>query len=61
MTIWVGFILIAVTVAMLALARPKDGNPAAFLKLWIVGQIYILTALASAVMGITLVIANRPF
>jgi uncharacterized membrane protein YeiH len=56
----VGLILFAVTGAMLALARPKDGNAAAFLKLWIVGEIYILAALVSAVMGITIVLTSRP-
>lgn len=61
MTLWVGLILIAVTVAMIVAARPTNGEPAPFLKWWGAGQAYILTALTSAVMGVTIVISNRPF
>jgi len=46
---------------MVLLARPADGLSAPFLRLWIVGQIYALAAMASAVIGITLVISNWPF
>jgi len=56
-----GLLLIGVTFAMVLLARPADGLSAPFLRLWIVGQIYALAAMASAVIGITLVISNWPF
>jgi hypothetical protein len=61
MTFWMGSILIALTVAMIVAARPKDGISAPFLKSWFVGQLYTLTALVSAVMGVTIVISYRPF
>jgi hypothetical protein len=46
---------------MVLLARPADGQSAPFLKVWTVGQIYALAAMASAVMGVTVVIISRPF
>lgn len=56
-----GLILIAVAIAMVVLARPADGESAPFLKVWIVGQIYALAAMVSAMMGVTIVIVTRPF
>jgi len=54
----VGLLLLAVTVAMLLLARPSDGVSAPFLKVWIVGQACVMTAMVSAVIGVTLLISN---
>jgi hypothetical protein len=54
----VGLILIGVTFAMVILARPADGESAPFLKNWIVGQLYALTAMVSAVIGVTIVIST---
>ena len=42
-----GLILIAVTIAMIVVARPADGVAAPFLKVWIVGQVYALIAMVS--------------
>jgi hypothetical protein len=56
-----GLVLIAVTIAMLLLARPKDGAAAPFLKVWIVGQIYALAAMMSTVAGVTIIIFTWPF
>lgn len=56
-----GLAFIAVAIAMVLLARPADGESAPFLKVWIVGQIYALTVMVSAVMGVTMVIISRPF
>jgi hypothetical protein len=56
-----GLILIAVTIAMLMIARPADGESAPFLKVWIVGQVYTLTAMVSAVIGVTIIISTWPF
>lgn len=61
MNFTVGLVLIAVTVAMVLLARPADGESAPFLKVWIVGQVYALTAMVSAVIGVAIIIINRPF
>jgi hypothetical protein len=56
-----GLVLIAVTVAMIAVARPADGESAPFLKVWIVGQAYTLAAMVSAVVGVTILISTWPF
>jgi len=53
-----GLILLAVTIAMLVIARPADGVSAKFLKVWIVGQIYALAAMVSAVVGVTIIIST---
>jgi hypothetical protein len=55
-----GLVLIAVTVAMIYLARPSDGVSAPFLRVWVVGQMYLMTALVSAVIGVSLLISNWP-
>ena len=60
-TFILGAALIAVTVAMVVLGRPKDGVSAPFLKIWAVGQAYALTAMTSAVVGVAMVIGNWPF
>ena len=56
----VGPALVALTVLMILVARPKDGEPASFLRSWPVGQAYSLLAMASAVFGATLVISRLP-
>ena len=61
MNFTVGLIPIAVTVAMIVLGRPVDGELAPFLRVWIVGQIYALGAMVSAVIGVTIVITSWPF
>lgn len=60
MNFTLGLILLAVTVAMVLLARPVEGEPARFLKVWIVGQMYVMTAMVSAVMGATIIITTWP-
>ena len=56
-----GLVLIAVTIAMVVVARPKNGVSAPFLKVWIVGQAYALAAMVSAVIGVTIIISTWPF
>jgi hypothetical protein len=56
-----GIVLIAVAIAMIIVARPADGESAPFLKVWVVGQIYALAAMVSAVTGVTMVIISRLF
>ena len=56
-----GVFLIAVALAMLMLARPTDGVSARFLKgPWIVGQLYVMSAMISGVVGVTFIIMNWP-
>ena len=56
-----GLILIVVTIAMVVLGRPSNGVVAPFLKSWVVGQIYTMVALATGVLGISLVLSDLPF
>jgi hypothetical protein len=57
-----GMFLIAITIAMILLARPKDGVSARFLKgPWIVGQVYLMIAMISGVIGVSALIVNWPF
>ena len=56
-----GLVLIAVTIAMVVVARPKNGVSAPFLKVWTVGQAYALAAMVSAVIGVTIIISTWPF
>lgn len=53
-----GLVLIVAAIGMIVLARPQDGVAAPFLRVWIVGQAYVMTAMVSAVLGATLVISN---
>jgi formate-dependent nitrite reductase membrane component NrfD len=55
-----GVILIAVAVVMIFLGRPK-GLLAPFLQVYIVGQLYVMSAMVMGVIGVTLLILNRPF
>jgi hypothetical protein len=61
MSFTLGILLIAVTVGMVLIARPAGGEPVRFLKGWIVGQIYILGAMVSALAGVTIMINTWPF
>jgi len=61
MSLMLGPVLLAVTVVMILVARPADGESAPFLKSWIVGQLYALSAMVSAVIGIAIVILAWPF
>lgn len=56
-----GILLIAVTVGMVLIARPAASEPVSFLKVWFVGQIYILGAMVSALAGVTVMINTSPF
>ena len=60
MNLVTGLVFIAVTVAMIYPAKPSDGVSAPFLRVWIVEQMYLMTALVSAVVGVSLLISNRP-
>ena len=61
MSFTAGLVLIAVTIAMIVVARPADGESAPFLRVWVVGQLYALAAMGSAVLGVTILIITWPF
>ena len=55
----VGLLLVAA--AMVSFARPAKGQDSApFLRVWIVGQIYLMTEMISGVIGLTFLISNWP-
>lgn len=56
MSFAIGFVLIALTVGMVLVARPADGICAPFLRIWAVGQVYVLGAMVSALAGLTLIV-----
>jgi hypothetical protein len=57
-----GAALIAIAVAMILLARPSsEGEPAKYLRVFIVGQAYIMATLVCFVIGATFLISNWPF
>jgi len=61
MTFAIGLVLMAATVVMMTLARPnKHGEPVAFLNVWAAAQAYILSALLSAILGMSLVLSEWP-
>jgi hypothetical protein len=54
-----GIALIAIAIGMVWVGRPPKGEAfAPFLRVWIVAQIYILTVMISAVVGITFLIVG---
>jgi len=53
--------LIAIAVALLIVGKHRWGAPAPFIRIWIVGQLYVLAIMLIAVLGITAIIINRPF
>ena len=61
MSFALGILLLAITVGMVLIARPVAGEPARFLRHWAVGQTYILGAMASALVGITIIVNTWPF
>jgi hypothetical protein len=55
-----GIAMICVAVAMIWFAIPADGVSARFLKShWIVGQLYVMTAMVIFVMGGAAILGNR--
>jgi len=60
MNLTAGIAFIAVAIIMIVLGRPRDGVARGFLKVWIVGQIYAMTAMILGVVGIAFIIVNWP-
>jgi hypothetical protein len=55
-----GVVLLLVSVAMIIIARPKAGQDSAIWlsNPWILGQIYALAVLATAVLGVTFILSG---
>ena len=60
MNLIAGVAFIAVAVIMILSARPRDGVSAPYLRVYIVGQLYVMTAMVSAVIGVALLISSWP-
>ena len=59
MNITIGIALVCVAVAMLYFGRPADGVSLPwFKKAWIIGQLYVMTAMVIFVMGSAAIIGN---
>jgi hypothetical protein len=59
MNITYGIVLICVAVVMIWFARPADGVSLPwFKKAWIIGQLYIMTAMVLFVMGSATILGN---
>jgi hypothetical protein len=56
-----GVFLVAVAVAMLFFGRARGGEPLRIFRVWIVGQLYAMTAMSVGVFGTAVVIINWPF
>jgi hypothetical protein len=56
-----GVALIALAIGMILVGRaPKGMDSAPFLKIWIVGQAYIIATIICLVIGTTLIIQSLP-
>jgi hypothetical protein len=55
-----GLILLAIGIAMLIFGRARGGEPLRIFRVWIVGQLYVMTAMTIGVMGVSAIIANWP-
>ena len=61
MTSIYGVTLIALAIGMILVGRaPKGMDSAPFLKVWIVGQAYIIATIICLVIGTTLIIQSLP-
>ena len=59
MNITYGIALICIAIAMIWLGRPADGVSLPwFKKAWIIGQVYVMTAMVLFVMGSAAIIGN---
>ena len=61
MTSIYGVALIALAIGMILVGRaPKGMDSAPFLRIWIVGQAYIIATIVCLVVGTTLIIQSLP-
>jgi hypothetical protein len=55
-----GVTLIVIAIVLIFLGRPK-GPVAPYLQVYIVGQLYVMSAMIMGVIGVAFLIMNRPF
>jgi hypothetical protein len=56
-----GLILIAIGIAMLYFGRARGGESLHIFRVWIVGQLYVMTAMTLGVFGVAALIVNWPY
>jgi hypothetical protein len=56
-----GIILLAAGIAMLYFGRARGGEPLRIFRVWIVGQIYVMTAMTLGILSFAALIVNWPF
>ena len=56
-----GLILIAIGIVMLFFGRARKGEQLRIFRVWIVGQLYAMTAMTLGVFGVAALIVNWPF
>jgi hypothetical protein len=55
-----GIIMCAVAIAMIFFGRARGGEPLHIFRVFIVGQLYVMTAMSLGVFGVAAVIINWP-
>jgi hypothetical protein len=56
-----GLIFIAIGIVMLFFGRARKGEQLRIFRVWIVGQLYAMTAMTLGVFGVAALIVNWPF
>jgi hypothetical protein len=55
-----GIILLAIAIVMIYFGRARKGEVLPILQVWIVGQLYTMTAMTVGVFGVAAIIVNWP-
>ena len=55
-----GIILCAIAIAVLFFGRARGSEPLRIFRVWIVGQLYVITAMSLGVFGVAVVIISWP-
>jgi ABC-type nickel/cobalt efflux system permease component RcnA len=55
-----GIILCAIAIAVLFFGRARGSEPLRIFRVWIVGQLYVMTAMSLGVFGVAVVIISWP-
>jgi hypothetical protein len=56
-----GLILVAAGLVMVFFGRARGSEPLRIFRVWIVGQLYVMTAMVLGVFGVAAIIVNWPF
>jgi hypothetical protein len=56
-----GIVLLAVGILMTFFGRARGGEPLHIFRVFIVGQLYLMAAMAAGIFGVAAIIVNWPF